>query len=251
LAPAPGSSAHTDGTEGELKQTGGKPLDQDRIWRHFQNVMPEAFAGSHARQDYLLRRVVGAGARRVLNIGIGDGYLERRLHAAGCIVASLDPDERAVSRLAAAGVAAYAGRIEAMPFADGAFDAVVASEVLEHLTVTQRRDGLDETARVLRTGGFFIGTVPYREELAAGRTVCPDCGCVFHRWGHQASFDEVSFARELPAGLRLLEVRPTAFVTIRGRGAAGAVKAVVRRLLGRLGEPIAQPNLFFIAERAT
>ncbi len=46
----------------------------------------------------------------------------------------------------------------AMPFADGAFDRVIAAEVLEHIPGDQR--ALHEITRVLRPGGVAAVTVP-------------------------------------------------------------------------------------------
>jgi SAM-dependent methyltransferase len=229
---------------------------QAKIWAHFQNAAPTVFEDSHPRQDFLVRRILhgtratsGGSPATVLNIGAGDGYLERRLLRLGCRVSSLDPDQDAVQRLQTDGVEAHAGSIEELPFADGCFDFVVATEVLEHLSEGERRGGMREVARVLHPGGWFLGTVPFRERLEQGATVCPHCGLVFHRWGHRASFDRAAVGEMMPAGLRLVESRPTAFTPLLGRGARGFVKALGRRLLARLGEPVSQPTLFFAARR--
>ena len=236
---------------GDLTHT---PRGQGRIWSHFQNAAPEIFKDSHPRQEFLARRALGRDAPSgsslaVLNIGVGDGYLERRLLELGCRVSSLDPDVDAVQRLRSSGVDAHAGSIDEIPFQDGHFGVVIASEVLEHLTHDQRRGGLQEISRVLHAGGWFLGTVPFREQLDLGTAVCPECGHTFHRWGHQAAFDLPAVAAMMPDGLRLVESRATAFVRLRGRGLRGFAKAVGRRLLARLGEPIAQPSIFFAAER--
>ena len=45
-----------------------------------------------------------------------------------------------------------------LPFADGTFDRIIASEVLEHIPDDQA--ALDELARVLRPGGTMAVTVP-------------------------------------------------------------------------------------------
>jgi len=50
------------------------------------------------------------------------------------------------------------GDATAMPFADAAFDRVIAAEVLEH--IPEDRRGLREIARVLRPGGIAAITVP-------------------------------------------------------------------------------------------
>jgi SAM-dependent methyltransferase len=225
---------------------------QHRIWRHFQNAAPESFAAARPRLDWLLRqiarRATGA-APAVLNIGIGDGYFERQAHTRGWKIQSLDPDEAAVARLTADGIAAQIGLIEQLPHASESLDFVVASEVLEHLSDDQRLAGLAETARVLRPGGCFLGTVPYREVLADQQTVCPQCGEVFHRWGHQKSFDAPCIRGELTPWFQIETLGRTAFVSWRGRGTLGAVKSLVRLALARLGEPIAFPTLYWIARK--
>lgn len=45
-----------------------------------------------------------------------------------------------------------------LPFADGSFDTVVCSEVLEH--IPDYRGALAEIVRILRSGGTFIASVP-------------------------------------------------------------------------------------------
>jgi ubiquinone/menaquinone biosynthesis C-methylase UbiE len=54
----------------------------------------------------------------------------------------------------AQGVDARVGDIQALPFADGEFDAVVANFMLYHVPDVQR--GLAEVARVLRPGGRLV-----------------------------------------------------------------------------------------------
>jgi SAM-dependent methyltransferase len=169
------------------------------LWRHFQQHEPDVFTGARPRLTRLAKGVMRRCGRSpvVLTIGIGDGTLERLLRDRGCDVYSLDPDESTVERLRSQGMHAQTGFIETMPYKDALFDAVVASEVLEHLTAEQSRRGLEHVARVLKIGGWFIGTVPYREILDLNRAVCPDCGRVFHRWGHCRSFDEATLRAEL------------------------------------------------------
>jgi len=228
------------------------PAGQQAIWRHFQNAAPEAFAPARPRLDWLLAQVArrAAGQRPgVLNIGLGDGYFEQQAQARGWQVHSLDPDAEAVARLAAEGIDARVGRIEQLPHAAESLDFVVASEVLEHLTDDQRLAGLAEIARVLKGGGWFLGTVPCGEILADQQAVCPRCGEVFHRWGHQRSFDVADMQQELAPWFDIETIGRTAFVSWRGRGMRGAVKSLVRLMLAKLGEPIAFPTLYWIARK--
>jgi SAM-dependent methyltransferase len=156
---------------------------------------------------------IGAGPLRILEIGPGEGWLVRRFLESGHDVVATDLSRNWLARLPSAGhprllrVQADAG---ALPFADAAFDRVVAAEVLEHLPDPART--LAEVRRLLKPGGRVIATVPYREELRLQR--CPHCGEAFEPNGHLHRFDEEIFRRLFAAaGLRPghLFVGPTRF----------------------------------------
>jgi SAM-dependent methyltransferase len=165
-------------------------MEQTKIWDHFQNEGIDSFSLSRGRQEYLMRRL--SQGKRVLNIGVGNGVLESLAIGKGVDIWSLDPSDRAIERIRqhlGLGEKAQVGYSQAIPFPDVYFDAVVMSEVLEHLDAPVLEATLDEIKRVLRQGGMFIGTVPARENLADSLVVCPGCGLQFHRWGHKRSFD--------------------------------------------------------------
>lgn len=228
-------------------------MEQHRIWDHFQTTRVDSF--DHARGRYAAmaveaRRRQGADGGRVLNIGIGAGILERLLLARGWRVASLDPSETAVAPLLPQGIDARCGYAQRMSFDDASFDVVVASEVLEHIEPATRAEVLAEVARVLTPGGWFIGSVPYREVLGDQEVICPDCGKVFHRWGHVSSFDLQPLQVELARVFDAVSCRRLSFVDwAAARTPLRLAKAVVQSLLGRLGEPIASPSIEFAARR--
>jgi len=117
------------------------------------------------------RLSVGAGDR-VLDLGCGGGRHAFEALRRGAAVVALDADAaqlRGVAEMAAAmqaagevpagaAAAGVCGDATAMPFGDGAFDRVIAAEVLEHIPDDQR--ALREIARVLRPGGQLAVTVP-------------------------------------------------------------------------------------------
>jgi SAM-dependent methyltransferase len=223
---------------------------QDTIWRHFQNKHPEVFLGAAARMDYILKEIARRKTRpnpRVLNIGAGNGYFEEKGARWGWEVFSLDPDEGAVNLLLNRGIRAYQGYMENMPFVDDSFDFVVASEVLEHLNDQTLHDGLAEVVRALRRGGWFIGTVPYRENLSLNEVICPRCQEVFHRWGHQRSFDLPTMKRELLPFFRQVVVKRKGFVSLRGRDFIGKIKCLI--ILMEYSMQIASPNIYFAARK--
>jgi hypothetical protein len=124
------------------------------------------------------------------------------------------------------------------------------TEVLEHLRSDVLQATIAEVYRVLKPGAEFTGTVPYREDLAANEVLCPHCQAHFHRWGHEQRFDRESLRQLLTThGFTVEELYPRAFPDFRRASPTLLLKAAFRYLLGRLGEPLVGPNLYFRARR--
>jgi len=113
----------------------------------------------HARVlDTLARRPGPAGA--VLDAGCGTGGLMRRLARLGRPLVGLDVKPAAAFRAAAkSGAAAVAGDANRLPFADGAFAALVSCDVLCHRAVDPAA-ALTEFRRVLMPGGTLLLNLP-------------------------------------------------------------------------------------------
>jgi SAM-dependent methyltransferase len=227
-------------------------VGQVKIWEHFQNEGVDSFKGNAPRLDFLLARIerkVHGGKPSVLNIGVGNGYFELSAARKKFAVAALDPDHKAIERLLPLGIDAKQGLLSSVPFADAQFDFVVASEVLEHLNPDETAKALSEIRRVLKPGGYFIGTVPFNELLADKKTVCPSCGEIFHRWGHQQSFNRERMRADLSTQLEVRDLKVRAFVEFGGRSMRGKLKSAIRWVLGAMGEAIADPHLYFSAQK--
>ncbi len=93
--------------------------------------------------------------RRVLDVGCGKGRFARVLleRNPGAILCGLDISE-AMLACAPAGVDVVSGSMTELPFAASAFDAVYATESLEHAVEIER--AVDEMCRVLKPGGKLV-----------------------------------------------------------------------------------------------
>lgn len=229
-------------------------MNQEKIWDYFQTEGLDAFSESKVRLEFLFRKarkIAGGRRLKILNIGAGNGWLERRCMSEGWETFSLDPSAKAIERLVEQGVSAKVGHIEAMPFESGSFHVVFCSEVLEHLSGQQMAEGIREVGRVLTGTGRLVGSVPFRENLSDSVAVCPECGKVFHRWGHQQSFDRKRLGALLSQyGFLAMEMGTYAFLDFSKGTLRNRLSLSLHWVLGRAGIPIGSPTLYFIARKS-
>ena len=97
--------------------------------------------GRHDFREGMILRELGRRVRppaRALDAGCGDGSLTAKLVELGYETAAVDASALCLSRLVertrgGPGARVSLAGLEALPFADSLFDAVVSGEVLEHL----------------------------------------------------------------------------------------------------------------------
>ena len=106
-----------------------------------------------------------AGLRRVHDLGCGAGRHMAFLQARGFELVGSDASPRGLAacgdQLAKAGMPARLVRADmsALPFADGAFDATISINVLNHGTRAALQTAIDDVRRTLRPGGQVLLTV--------------------------------------------------------------------------------------------
>jgi len=120
-----------------------------RVWNEF--------ADGRNGDDVTFDAVVEARPRRLLEVGCGWGAMaERVAEGTDADVTALDASSRMVELARSRGVRAFVASADALPFADAAFDTVLANAMLYHIPDVER--GIDEIARVLTDDGHLIAT---------------------------------------------------------------------------------------------
>lgn len=152
----------------------------------FRNRCYESYVSTHAgrgsptanaliyRRD--IRPYLPAGAkRRVLEIGCGQGELVRLLHNDGIDARGIDISPEQVSIARAEGLHVELGDFhEYLTSSPGAFDAVLATDVLEHLGKEEVLSTFDHVYAGLKPGGVFIARVPNAVSPVGGNIMYGD-----------------------------------------------------------------------------
>jgi 2-polyprenyl-3-methyl-5-hydroxy-6-metoxy-1,4-benzoquinol methylase len=226
-----------------------------------RNRLYESYAATHAgrcnaaavelayRRD--IRPYLSRNAR-VLDIGCGQGEVVRLLLADGFDARGVDISPEQVEIAHRRGV----DRVELGDFhvrlraARTAWNAVVATDLLEHLTRVEVMSTFDEVAWALRPDGVFIARVPNAVSALGGHTMFGDL--THETWFTQRSVTQAAAA----AGFRSVEVfacPPTAHGPMSAARAlvwkpiSGLLKLALAAETGLLRGHIVTQNLAFVA----
>lgn len=148
----------------------------------------------------------------VLDVGCGFGWFVSHALAQGARSATgIEPVDGDLSTARAAiaddRATFVAAGAEKLPFSDESFDTVVMWEVLEHVPKGTELQVFSELARVLRPGGRFFMSTPYRSAIACATD--PAWWLIGHR--HYTEEQLVGFASSAQLEVERLEVRGRAW----------------------------------------
>lgn len=182
-------------------------MENEGQWdRHARWWQREFSAGADPEYEDQILPLVSRhlqGARRVLDVGCGEGQVARRVTSGGSEVVGLDPTaaQIEVARERGGGPVYLRARAEALPCRDGSFDTVLVCLALEHVDAFE--DAIAEVARVLEPGGRFVLLLGHPLLHAPGSAWIDDriLGEVYWRVG--AYLDEERRFHEVAPGIDL------------------------------------------------
>lgn len=221
-------------------------MEQQKIWSYYQREAKYIFNKSAFRLKYLTRFLTPGNI--VLNVGIGGGVFENYAKLKRVNIFTLDPDWESLKPYVKDNkLKLISGRIENLPFPDEFFNEIVVSEVIEHLTPISTHLSLSEMHRVLSHGGKIIGTVPCEEDLSDNMVVCPECGKVFHKFGHLQSFSKKSLVSLLSGYFSKTKCFIRPFMAKEKIGLKEYLVDLVRKPLIQTGILTREKHLVFLA----
>lgn len=173
----------THGTEGDGKSFEEMAYELPEIWEY------DWFSEDDRVRIHDVADLIPPGTTSLVDVGCGNGlfinYVKERDGRKFDRLVGVDRSAVALSHVKAE---KYLVRIDSLPFCDREFDTVTCMEVLEHLPTTVFPRALAELSRIARK--HIMISVPYRQDLEASLSVCPNCCARFNADFHVRSFDE-------------------------------------------------------------
>jgi SAM-dependent methyltransferase len=140
------------------------------VWDRIFAEHGKVFEQPHEDMAWLLHMLRARGAERLLDLGCGSGRHLLYFAAQGFQVSGLDnaPEGLDLTRstLAQAGLSAdlcQQDMFDPLPYATGAFDALISIQVIHHARIGRVRSLAAEMTRVVHPGGILFVTVPEQQ----------------------------------------------------------------------------------------
>lgn len=145
----------TPGADDSVQKPDYRGWEYARIGDFHRNVDPNwSYTPTYLRKMEYIRRFVESlpPTARILDAGCGEGVVVEEFRAKGRNIEGLDYNYESgfVRR----------GDVRHLPYPDRTFDAIVHTDVLEHLAFEDQSKCLAEFKRVLKPGGQILITVP-------------------------------------------------------------------------------------------
>jgi|GEM_PF-799022 len=168
--------------------------EQESIWDR-----PDETYQGQVQRDVL--QLIPTDTTSILDAGCGNGLITNAV-SESIRVAGLDISREALKHVTRERVQ---GSVTDIPFPDGAFDLVMANDVIEHLNDEDHARAIQEIERV--ASKYIIVTVPHGEQLELNTARCSDCGAVYHINYHKRSYSATEMQRLFAGVFPVVELR--------------------------------------------
>lgn len=188
------------------------------LWDYYgtSNAHRSSYFGEQSGKHFvrvLRRRGLLSKAKNIVDFSCGTGavieailkVVDSNSSVTGYDVSALSIEETNLRNKSAMGFNG-AHKIKEYPtnIQEESVDLLIMTEVIEHLEDNFLDAILTECYRIMAPNGVLVITTPYNENLARSNVICPECGCIFHRWQHLRYWNKES----LDATLRKYGLKP-------------------------------------------
>lgn len=214
----------------QYKQIQWTPENVSKFWDYEsgfpKNYFAYQFGGAIANK---LKRYFKK-AKTVLDYGCGTGFLMPHLLRFNLKVTGVDYSEKSIASVNEK----FKGRknfegaflVNDLINKNQKFDAVIAIEVVEHLTDEFLDKEINSIKKLLKPEGLVIFTTPNEERLEDSHVFCPQCEHVFHRWQHVRSWNSKNLTAYMQKnGLKIIDCYSTDF--------SSSLKGIAKKILNR------------------
>ncbi len=213
----------------------------ENLWRYYQKDDIEVFSTTHDRHEkvyFMVKRYIEPGSK-ILEIGFGDGHLLKKMSKEyDCYGA--DISKEIIDEMRKNVMHIKLDHIDVdgkLPYENGYFDGFVASEVLEHMSNEELNVCIDEIGRILKRGGYAIITVPVEENLKDSECFCPNCGQIFHKWGHKQYWNKAIIKEKFKNKFDIIQIKKIS-VNSSGLNIFGKIELIIRKIISAFGGKI-------------
>lgn len=163
----------------------GSSIYDQKAWVDKFITRQPADAADEARVS-VITGMIPSDVKTVLDAGVGGGYIYRRLAAnkdLHCF--GIDLSRELIGKLGSG--KACAGDVSRLPFRSGAFDLVIAADLIEHITDEAFDRTIAELARVAKR--YILINSPNCDVVDWPVSRCDRCGREFNIYGHMRTIN--------------------------------------------------------------
>lgn len=146
-----------------------KNINTRSFWnsQNIKNAELLSYSQIYIHKHNIVLKWLGKNNISLLNIGVGNGYLEKLLQLKNKKIKlfGIDISDHSIRNIKdKVGGTFKVSNITKIPFKNSLFDIVTALDILEHLNLGELNTGLKEIRRILKDNGRLIISVPLNEK---------------------------------------------------------------------------------------